>query len=189
MIPVEYLAGLMSRMEHAAYGLVFLGAMLESAAMLGVIVPGEALVLLAGFLASQRVFDLDALITWVAIGAAVGDSLGYELGRRLGRPALVKYGSRVGINEDRVQRVEHFFERHGASSVFLGRFVGFARAIVPFLAGTSRMPYRQFMPFNVAGAALWSVAIVLAGYFVRSSWHAVEAWIGRASVAPIRMPD
>lgn len=180
MISLDELAALLSRMGHGAYAVVFAGAMLESAAMLGLLVPGEALVLLAGFFASQGVFDLDLLIVCVAAGATVGDSLGYEMGRVLGRPALLKYGSRFGVTPRRVDEVERFFARHGASSVFLGRFVGFARALVPFLAGASRMQYRRFLPYNAGGAALWAVAIVLAGYFVGSSWQAVESWLGRA---------
>jgi undecaprenyl-diphosphatase len=181
VISLDYLAGLLSRMGSGAYALVFAGALLESAAMLGLLVPGEALVLLAGFFAARHVFDLDALIACVAAGAALGDTLGYEMGRLVGRPGLQKFRGRAGITEERIERVDGFFDRHGASSVFLGRFIGFARALVPFLAGASRMPYRRFLPYNLAGAALWSAAIVLAGYVVGGSWHLVEAWLGRAS--------
>ena len=178
---IDYLSDLIGRMGQWAYLLIFVGAALESAAMIGLVVPGEALVLVAGFFAAQGLFDLDALIAVVALGAAVGDSMGYELGRRFGSPALHKYGARVGLNAERIGRVETFFDRWGAASVFLGRFVGFARALVPFLAGTSRMPYRVFLPYNIAGALAWAPAIVLLGYFLGQSWHLVEAWIGRIS--------
>lgn len=178
---VDYLVGLIGRMGQWGYLVIFAGALLESAAMLGVFVPGEALVLAAGFFAAQGALDLDALILTVALGAAIGDSLGYELGRRWGRDALVQYGGRVGVTQRRLERVDAFFTRRGGSSVFLGRFVGFARALVPFLAGSSRMPYRRFLAYNVAGAVLWSIAIVLLGYFVGASWQAAEAWIGRIS--------
>lgn len=176
---VDYLVGLIGRMGQWGYLAIFAGALLESAAMIGVFVPGEALVLAAGFFAAQGALDLDALIVTVALGATLGDSLGYELGRRWGRDALVQYGGRLGVTQARLERVDAFFTRRGGSSVFLGRFVGFARALVPFLAGSSRMPYRRFLAYNVAGAMLWSIAIVLLGYFVGASWHAVEAWIGR----------
>ena len=178
---LAYLVELVGRVGHWGYLLLFVGATLESAAMLGVLVPGEALVLAAGFFAAQGAFDLDALIIVVAAGAMLGDSLGYELGRRWGRDVLVRHGQRFGITAQRLNRVEGFFARHGGSSVFLGRFVGFARALVPFLAGSSRMPYRRFVGYNAAGAVLWSVAVVLLGYFVGASWQSVEAWIGRIS--------
>ena len=178
---LDYLTGLIGRIGHWTYLLVFAGALLESAAMIGVLVPGEALVLAAGFFAAQGALDLDALIWVVAVGAAIGDSVGYEIGRRFGRPALLQHGHRFGITEERLRRVDRFFERHGGTSIFLGRFVSFARALVPFLAGASRMPYRRFLPYNVAGAALWAIVIVLLGYFLGTSWHLVEAWIGRAT--------
>jgi len=188
-MPIDYLSGLIGRMGQQAYLVVFFGALLESAALLGLFVPGEALVLVAGFFAAQGAFDVDALIAVVALGAALGDSLGYELGRRLGRPALLAYGARVGVTEARIAHAEDFFRRRGPAAVFLGRFIGFARALVPFLAGASRMRYRSFLPYNVAGAVLWSVAFVLLGYFLGSSWQRVEAWAARlaAVVAAVLM--
>ncbi|MEO8599869.1 MAG: DedA family protein [bacterium] len=83
----------------------------------------------------------------------------------------------IGTNKsDQCARDEAdaFFARHGSNAVFLGRFFGFARAIVPFRSGSSKMPYRQFLPYNVVGAALWSSAVVLLGYFLDASWHTAE---------------
>ena len=179
MLP--YLTHLMERTGQWSYLVIFLGALLESAAFLGLIIPGESLVLLAGFLAAQGLLDLDVLIAVVAVGAVLGDSVGYEMGRWMGRPALVHYGSRFGLSEERVARVDAFFARHGSKAVFLGRFVGFARALVPFLAGTSRMPYRSFLPYNVLGAVLWASAVTLLGYFLGASWQTAGRWLGRAS--------
>ena len=178
---LDFLINLVNRVGHWGYLVVFVGAMLESAAFLGVIVPGESLVLVAGFVAAQGVLDLGDLILVVAVGAAIGDSVGYELGRRLGRQWLSRYGARVGISRARLDRVDAYFDRHGGKSVFIGRFVGFARALVPFLAGSSRMPYRLFLPYNVFGALLWSAVVVLLGYFLGASWQVAERWIGRAS--------
>ncbi len=178
---LNYLIELVGRAGHWGYVLVFLGAALESAAFLGVIVPGESLVLVAGFLAAQGVFDLDVLIIIISLGAVLGDSLGYEMGRHLGRSALLRYGPRVGVNQARIAKTDAFFTRHGGKAVFLGRFVGFARALVPFLAGSSRMPYRHFLPYNMMGAIIWSAVITLLGYFLGASWQVASGWIGKAS--------
>ena len=132
-------------------------------------------------MAAQGLLDLDLLIITVAVGAALGDSMGYEMGRRMGRPALVQYGSRFGLTEARVQSADSFFARHGNKAVFFGRFVGFARALVPFLAGSSRMPYRVFLPYNIIGAVLWACGVTLLGYFLGASWQTAARWIGRAS--------
>jgi membrane protein DedA with SNARE-associated domain/membrane-associated phospholipid phosphatase len=178
---LQYLTHLIDRTGQWAYLVIFLGAMLESAAFLGLVIPGESLVLLAGFLAAQGFLDLDVLIAVVAVGAVLGDSIGYEMGRWMGRPALLHYGSRFGLSEERVARADAFFARHGSKAVFLGRFVGFARALVPFLAGTSRMAYRSFLPYNVLGAVLWAPAVTLLGYFLGASWQTAGRWLGRAS--------
>jgi undecaprenyl-diphosphatase len=178
---LDYLIGLVGRLGHWGYLVIFLGATLESAAFLGLLIPGESLVLVAGFFAAQRSLDLDVVIIVVAVGAALGDSIGYEMGRKLGRPALMHYGSRFGLSQARIDKAEAFFAKHGGKAVFLGRFIGFARALVPFLAGSSRMRYGQFLPFNILGAALWSSVVTLLGYFLGASWQSAEHWIGKAS--------
>ena len=178
---LDYLIHFVDRLGHWGYLLIFLGAMLESAAFLGLLIPGESLVLIAGFFAAQGLFDLDELIVIVGIGAALGDSIGYEMGRRMGRPALERFGSRFGLNSARMEKADAFFRRHGGKAVLLGRFVGFARALVPFLAGSSRMRYRQFFTYNALGAALWAPSMVLLGYFLGASWQTAARWIGRAS--------
>lgn len=179
---LNYLVDVAGRLGDWAYLIVFLGATLESAAMLGLVVPGEALVLACAFMASRGALDLDALFWAVAAGAIIGDSIGYALGRKLGRPAALRFGPQFGVSAQRLERVEQFFNLHGPASVFLGRFVGFARAMVPFLAGASRMRYRTFLAFNVAGAALWAGALVLLGYFVGGSLQRLEGWIGHAAL-------
>ena len=178
---LQYLIDLVGRLGQWGYLIIFLGAMLESAAFLGLVIPGESLVLVAGFLAAQGLLDLDLLIINVAVGAVAGDSIGYEMGRRMGRPALVRYGSRFGLTEARVQSADAFFARRGNKAVFFGRFVGFARALVPFLAGSSRMAYRAFLSYNILGAALWASGVTLLGYFLGASWQTAARWIGRAS--------
>lgn len=178
---LDYFINLVGRLGQWSYLFIFLGATLESAVFLGLLIPGESLVLVAGFLAAQGLLDLDVLISAVAIGAALGDSIGYEMGRWMGRPALLRYGGHVGLTNARIEKADALFARHGSKAVFLGRFFGFARAIVPFLAGSTKMTYRKFLPYNVLGAALWSSAVVLLGFFVGASWHTAERWIGRAS--------
>jgi len=178
---LDYLINLVGRLGHWGYLVIFLGAMLESAAFLGLLVPGESLVIVAGFFAAQGLLDIGDLIMLVAIGAIIGDTIGYEMGFRMGRPALERYGRHFGWRNARIKRAEAFFSRHGGKAVLLGRFVGFARAVVPFLAGSARMPYRKFIPYNVLGAALWSPAMLLLGYFLGQGWKTAERWIGRAS--------
>lgn len=167
------------RMGSWGYALVFLGAALECSAFLGFLVPGETIVIFSGVLASLGVFELVPLITVVALGAIIGDSTGYELGRHFGRSWLERRGAWVGLRPERLDDVDRFFERHGGKAVLLGRFIGFLRALAPFVAGASRMPYLRFLMFNAAGAVLWAAGCVLLGYALGESWRVAERWIGR----------
>jgi membrane protein DedA with SNARE-associated domain len=178
---LRYLLDLVARLGHWSYLILFTAAALECAAFAGLLVPGESLVLASGFLAHQGVLKLDAVMVAAALGATVGDNIGYQLGARLGRGWLLHHGRRIGITEDRLARAEAFFARHGPKAVFIGRFIGFARALVPFVAGASRMPYRQFFVYNALGAVLWAVGFVLLGYVLGASWQMAEQWIGRTS--------
>ena len=174
---IDQLIARVSRLGDWSYLIFFLGAALECSAFLGLLVPGESLALAGGFLVSLGLLDMSDLIVVVAMGAVVGDSIGYELGRRLGRPWLIRHGGRVGVRPAHLDRAEAFFARHGGKTVFLGRFVGFLRALSPFVAGSSRMRYRQFLLFNVLGGILWASICVLLGYFLGQSWQIAEHYV------------
>jgi undecaprenyl-diphosphatase len=179
---LDWLVDLVWRLGPWGYVIVFLGAALESSAFLGLLVPGESLVIVSGVLASAGLFTLPTLMAVVCAGAVIGDSIGYELGRRLGRPWLLRRGARLGFHRDRIEDVDRFFRRHGGKAVLIGRFIGFLRVLAPFVAGSSRMPYGRFLAYNVSGAILWTVACVSLGYFLGEAWPIAEKWVGRAGL-------
>ncbi len=174
---LDHLAGLASPWGYVLVGAL---ALLEASAMIGLIVPGEAALLVGGFLASQHRADLRVMMIVAAIGAIVGDSVGYEIGKHLG-PTLRR--SRLGrwVGDERWGRAEAYLAHHGGRAVFLGRFVGVLRAMVPTIAGLSRMPYRTFLPWNALGGVIWAPGFVLLGYAAGGSYHQVATWAGRAS--------
>jgi len=164
-----------------AYIMLGLLAAAESAAFVGLAIPGEAAMLLGGFLAHQGRVNLAVMMAAGAVGAVVGDSVGYEIGRVFGEPLKrSRLGRRVG--HDRWARGEAYLRAKGGRAVFLGRFVGVLRALVPALAGMSRMPYRTFLPWNAAGGVIWAPGLVLAGYLAGRSYQRVEQLAGRASL-------
>lgn len=115
----------------------------------------------------------------VAAGAIVGDSIGYQIGRTVGAPLRrSRLGRRVG--EARRDRGERYLTDKGGRAVFLGRWVGLLRALVPTLAGMGRLPYRTFLPCNVAGGLTWAPTFVLLGYPAGGSYQQVEKIAGRA---------
>ena len=179
---LQYLLDLVTRLGDWSYLIIFGAAMLECAAFAGLLVPGESLVLASGFFAHQGILELDAVIAAVALGAVAGDNIGYLLGTRLGREWLLKKGSRFGLRKKRLAQVDAFFRRQGPRAVFIGRFIGFARALVPFVAGASRMSYRRFVVADALGAGLWTVAFVALGYVLGASWQMAEKWISRSGL-------
>jgi membrane protein DedA with SNARE-associated domain len=151
------------------YLLVSVLAYLEAAAFIGLLVPGELTVVLGGAVARAGDISVQRLFFLVWFAAAAGDTTGYLLGRRLGRGFLMRQGPRFRITPKIVARVEAIFDAHGGKAIILGRFVGIARAITPFLAGTSHIPLRRFLAFDIPGAGAWAGSFLALGYLVAES--------------------
>lgn len=165
----------------SAYVVVAALAALESSAFVGLFVPGEVAMLAGGYIAYAGRAELLPMIAFATVGAIVGDSIGYEIGRHLG-PSLRR--SRLGrkVGEERWQRAEHYLLVKGGRAVFFGRFIGVLRALVPALAGVSRMPYRRFLFWNALGALIWAPGFVLLGYVAGGSYKRIEHYAGRAGL-------
>jgi len=163
------------------YVVIFVAVALECQALIGLFIPGESLVLAAGFLAGQGVFDPRILIAVIAAASTLGDSIGYGLGLYLGREWLIQHGRRFKLGVEYLERVDRFFARHGGKAAFVSHFTHLMRSLTPFVAGASRMSFRQFFVFNAAGCIVWAVAYVTLGYFAGASWRVVAKWIGHAS--------
>lgn len=179
---LEHLNDLILRLNNWGYVIVFLIVMLECQAFLGFFMPGESMVMVAGFLAGQDVLDVRVLIAVVASAAILGDSIGYELGRRLGRDWLRRHGEKFWLRPERLDRMDAFFTGYGGLSVLFAHFLHVGRALMPFFAGAARLPYLRFLSFNAIGCILWATIYSLLGYLFGQSWHLIDRWIGRAGV-------
>jgi len=164
-----------------AYLVVAVLAALEASAFVGLFIPGELALLTGGYIAHQGNASLVSMMGVAAAGAIAGDSLGYEIGRRSG-PAL--QASRLGrkVGAERWQRAEADLGAKGGRAVFAGRFVRVLRALVPAVAGATRLPYRRFLAWNALGAIIWAPGTVLAGYLAGSSYRRVERDAGPAGL-------
>ena len=145
------------------YLLVALLAFLETGAFVGLVAPGEFTVLLGGAVAGQGDISLPLILAITWLSAFLGDTVSFMLGAKLGRGFLVKHGEKVRITEERLHQVEAYFDRHGGKTILIGRFIGLVRALAPFIAGTSKMPYRAFWPYSVLGTGLWATTFILIG--------------------------
>jgi membrane protein DedA with SNARE-associated domain len=146
-------------------------AFLETGAFIGLVAPGETAVIAGGVIAGQGNVDIFVLLPLVWVCCIAGDCLSFWLGRRLGRGFLLKHGPRVQITEERLEKVEAFFARRGGLTILIGRFLGLIRALAPFVAGASKMPFRTFLPYDIAGCGLWAATFTLLGYF---SWKNID---------------
>ena len=178
---LDHLINFVGHLGHWGYLVIFIVVTLECQALLGLVMPGESLVLVGGFFAEQGLLDPGILIFVISIAAILGDSIGYELGRHLGRGWLLEHVGRFGLRQERLERVDGFFVRHGGKAVFGSHFLHLLRALMPFVAGARRMRYLKFLLFNALGCIVWATVFVLLGYFTGATWHVAAKWIGRVS--------
>ena len=165
------------------YALVGVMAFLETGAFVGLIAPGETIVIAGGVIAGQGEIQLFPLIGLVWLCAILGDTTSFLLGRRLGREFLERHGPRVKITSERLNQVDGYFDRHGGKTILIGRFIGLVRAVAPFVAGSSGMPYGRFIPFSVVGTGLWSATFCVLGFVFWQSFDRVANIAGQAVLA------
>jgi membrane protein DedA with SNARE-associated domain len=158
------------------YWVIFFGVMLENA---GIPIPGETVLLFAGFLAYHGKIDLLPGILVAIAGATLGDSMGFLIGHYGGRPFVDRFIRRFPIVRESFDHSQQLVLRHGQWAVFTGRFITGLRMFAGILAGLFRMPYRRFLFFNFTGATVWAIAIIYVGYLFGSSWQLVEQHVVR----------
>jgi membrane-associated protein len=107
------------------------------------------------------------------VAAVIGDSVGYAIGRRLG-PRLFTREDSLLFKRAHLMRTRHFFEKYGAKTIVLARFVPIVRTFAPTVAGVGEMPYRTFITFNVAGGVSWVLSMTSIGYFLGRSIPNIE---------------
>lgn len=163
------------------YLLVGVFAFAETGAFVGLVVPGETVMLLGGAVAGQGAIDIYLLIAIAWFAAWAGDTTSFFVGRRLGREFVLGHGPRVGISHERFEKVEDYFSRHGGKTIFIGRFISLVRALAPFIAGSSGMRYRAFVPYSILGTGLWASAHILVGYFFSRSIESAAKYAGRGA--------
>lgn len=160
----KLLQPLLSLHGWEAYLLVGVLVAAEASIMLGFVFPGETAAIIGGVLASKGGVSVAGMTACVVLCAIAGDSIGYWVGDKWGDRLL-----KIGPLKKRQRGIDVALDqlrRRGATAVFLGRFTAFLRAVIPGLAGLSRMRYRIFLPANAVGGICWGVLFVLLGYFV-----------------------
>ena len=165
------------------------GALLVALAMLtegcGIPVPAETILVTAAALAARGKLS----IWWVAVGGAaggiVGGMAGYAIGARGGMRLIARFGEKMHIDEEKLDRARKFFARRGLAAVFLCRFIGFVRIFVPMVAGVARMPFGRFLAANVAGAIVSSACYAALGWFFGHDLPKLEHHLTETTVVAV----
>ena len=161
-----------------------------AAESLGVPLPGETALIVAGAYAGQtRHLDPWAIFAVAAAAAVAGDNVGFWIGDKGGYRLAHRYGPKVRLDERKLKVGRYVFDRHGTKVVFFGRFVSVLRTYAAFLAGTSRMRWRRFLPANAAGGIVWAAIYTFASYqagtTLRHLSGKIDLALGVAAIAVI----
>jgi membrane-associated protein len=164
----------------------------ESGLLIGFFLPGDSLLFTAGLLSSTGVLDVPIwlLVLLVPVAAIAGDQVGYAIGRKAG-PAIFRRPDSRFFQQEYVDKAYSYFERYGARTIVIARFVPIVRTFAPVVAGVAKMRYRTFVTFNILGGILWGAGVLMLGYllgniaFVRDHVEAIILGIVALSVLPI----
>lgn len=147
-------------------GLIFI-VFAETGLAVGFFLPGDSLLVVAGLFAATGKLNLAALLSTLFVAAVVGDGVGYYTGARLG-PRIFKREKSLLFRPSHLLKAQAFYEKYGGKTIIIARFIPIVRTFAPIVAGAAKMPYRNFVLYNVAGGFLWVFSMVLAGYFLGS---------------------
>ena len=151
---------------YVYFGLFFI-IFAETGLAVGFFLPGDSLLVVTGLMAKTLPDKLNVFLVIISFlsGSIIGDSTGYWIGRGMGK-SLFKREDSIIFKPSRVEKANKFFEKYGAKTIVLARFVPIVRTFAPLVIGASRMPYAKYLTFSIFGGILWIFSMVLAGYFL-----------------------
>ncbi len=152
-------------------GIIFLVAMLESLAVIGLVIPGVAIMFTIGALIGSGSLNLLSSTLYAAAGASIGDALSFALGWHY--KEKIYHFTLLKPHQNLLKKGHGFFEKYGVYSILIGRFIGPVRAIVPLVAGILGMPIKQYIPINIIASMLWAPAYLLPGFLLTSAIHSL----------------
>jgi membrane protein DedA with SNARE-associated domain len=158
------------------YGAIFVLLLLG---IVGLPIPDETILVFCGYLIYKGALQaVPACLTAIA-GSWCGISLSYSIGRGLGAAAVTRYGKRLHLTEDRLDRVHRWFNRTGHWALVLGYFIAGVRHITAIVAGMSQLEFPIFAAYAWSGGALWVLAFILLGYLFGDQWQSIAETVHR----------
>ncbi len=170
------LPNLTSIITTIGYAGIFFIVFAESGLFIGFFLPGDSLLFTAGFLASQRLFNIGLLTLGCVIAAVLGVSVGYTFGRKFGKRLFHKKDS-IFFHRENLERTKRFYNKHGKKTIVLARFLPIIRTFAPIVAGIVDMDYPTFLLYNIFGGILWAGGLTTAGYFLGKTIPDVDKYL------------
>lgn len=158
------------------YAGVFFIIFAESGLFFGFFLPGDSLLFTAGFLASQKIFNIGVLVTGVVLCAIAGVQIGYIFGHKVGKRLFKKKDS-VFFHKENLEKTKRFYQKHGKKTIVLARFLPIIRTFAPIVAGIADMDYSTFLLYNIFGGILWAGGLTVAGYFLGKAIPDVDKYL------------
>ncbi len=153
--------------QDISYFGIFFIIFAESGLFFGFFLPGDSLLFTAGFLASKGILNEWILLPLVFVAAVLGDNVGYWFGKKIG-PKIFNKENSLLFNKNHILKAQAFYDKHGAKTIILARFVPVVRTFAPIVAGVGKMHYPTFLSFNLVGGLLWGIGVSVAGLFLGS---------------------
>lgn len=147
----------------STYIILFVVILCETGLVVLPFLPGDSLLFAAGAFAAKGDMNVASLFVSLSIAAIVGDSINYEVGRLIG-PRLAKREHSRFINKEHIAKTHLFYEKYGAKTIIIARFIPIIRTFAPFVAGLANMSYKKFIQYNVVGAIAWITTCLFGGY-------------------------
>lgn len=160
----KYLNLLIQQYGMLTYLILFLIIFMETGLVVTPFLPGDSMLFAAGAIAAMGDINIFNLLIVVYIAAVLGDTVNYHIGKKLGNKILEKEDSRF-INKEYLKKAQMFYEKHGATTIVLARFIPIIRTFAPFVAGIGEMNYSKFIPYNIIGGGVWVTLFLGGGYF------------------------
>lgn len=178
----EFIRQFADNVADYGYVIAFLASLLENSIFLGLIVPGDTVILLSGFFAGKGNLSYPLALIAIIVGASVGDNAGFLLGRKLGRDWLRRVGPKFGYKKTNIERTELFWEHHGEKAIIIGDFMAYLRTFVPFFAGTSEMTQRRFFVWDLLAISVHAVLLLTLGFYFGDNWETIRSIFGGFSL-------